>query len=236
MRGDTLNWYFWMKAINIPSKQGLHMKGLFSASACWIPLLGCACAVVHVVLLVKLHNTGIFQGSARNLIVAVVRFHRTCCNEYEPRPYLFVLWPAFSCYSLSLSAQGPNRWSNNKPTTTSFIIFLLLRISIPWKILVHTIIIWRYRPHVLLPVLIAVYLQNILKVISRYISSWRCPDVWSRTLKNPIILNCQPKYICVQYQCVYIEGYVQGIYDSWGSWRSRGWQGSWTLSEALQEG
>lgn len=128
MRSDTLNWYFWMKAINIPSKQGLHMKGLFSASACWTPLLGCACAVVHVVLLVKLHNTGIFQGSARKLIVAVLRFHRTCCNEYEPRPYLFVLWPAFSCHSLSLSAQGLNCWSNNKNTTTSFIIFLLLRI------------------------------------------------------------------------------------------------------------
>lgn len=52
-----------MKEINNPSKQDLHMKWLFTASAGWVPLLGCVYAAVYVVLLVKLHNTSIFQGS-----------------------------------------------------------------------------------------------------------------------------------------------------------------------------
>lgn len=55
----------------------------------------------------------------------------------------------------------------------------------------------------------------------------------SRGLKNinppAIVLNSQPKYMCAHYQSARVEGYVQGIYDSWKSWRSRGQQGSWTL-------
>lgn len=128
MRSDMLNLYFWINQINIPSKQDLHMKRLFTSSSCWTPLLGCACAVVYVVLLVKLHNTGVFQGSAWKLIVVIAHFCSMCCNKYETMPYLFVLWPAFSCYSLSLSAQGRNGRSNNKNTTTGFIVLLLLRV------------------------------------------------------------------------------------------------------------
>lgn len=55
---------FLMKVINTPSKQDLQIKQLFSSGARLTPVLGCICAVLHVVFLAKLHNTVFFQGSA----------------------------------------------------------------------------------------------------------------------------------------------------------------------------
>lgn len=51
-----------MKVINIPSKQDLQIKQLFSSGAHLTPFLGCLSALVHVVVfLAKLHNTAFFS-------------------------------------------------------------------------------------------------------------------------------------------------------------------------------
>lgn len=118
------------------------MKQLLSATACWTPFLGCACAVVQEVLLAKLRNIGIFRGNACKQIVAVVHFCPMCCNEYKPMPYLFVLWPAFPCYSLFLSAQGLNRGSNNKKHDKGLCSFSnFLGSFIAWKIFIRASVI-----------------------------------------------------------------------------------------------